>query len=546
MIREIPGALFKYLKLSEGLAYLQRTPVDLNYRETLRGFVKNRETSFLDIARRVLAVAEHPYSQLFDVARCAYADLESGVRRNGLDATLSDLMREGVYLTLDEFRCATEIVRGGRHIRAAMTDWDNARGKGPLQAVSSGSSGGRGIRTHSGLAFANYALLGLNLLGDEFLLHEKSAVVLILPILPGSGIGACLSLGRIGHPPERWYALGGGTQRNWHYKAVTAAIVTRLRLAGAKVPHPIYLEPDDFRPVAEFLAQRKREGVRPALGGMVSSISRVAAAAVDHGIDVRGTFAMVAGESLTDAKRAVIESAGMAVFPCYGASDFGMIGLPCLQMSSGNCVHVASSSIALVPRRIEDPFGDEEVNSLHVTGVLPFAPRVLINVEIGDTGVVEPATCDCEFSRLGYNLQIRDIAAFSKICGQGGTIRATEVLRLLEEGLPARFGGRAGDYQLLEVEGNAQTDMVLRISPRMGVASPEDVLEYFLRECRSLYGGALAVLQWTQSKGMRVEVKEPVLAQTGKFRAIRLLGAGTRTPAAVPNPAAIPDRIGSA
>ena len=517
----------------EGLAYLNRMPVDPDYRATLRAFVENRETNFLGIARKVLAVAGNPYTKLFELAGCTYADLESGVRRNGLEATLADLMREGVYLTIDEFRCVTEIVRGGKHIRAEMTDWDNARGKGPLQAESSGSSGGRSLRTHSGLEYANYALNGIHLLADEFLGRDPIAVILILPILPGSGIGACMSVARVGHPPEKWYALGASTERNRHYKALTAAIVGRLRLGGAKVPYPSYLEYDDFTPVAEFIAQRKREGRKSALGGMCSSISRVAGAAIDHGLDVRGTFAMVAGESLTDAKRELIESAGMEVFPSYGTADFGMIGMPCRHMNSGNRVHIASSSVALVPRAMEDPFGDEDVDSLHVTSVLPFAPRVMINVEIGDTGVIEPATCDCELSRMGYRLQVRDIAAFGKICGQGGTIRAPEVVRLLEEGLPRRFGGRSGDYQLLEMEGKAQTEMVLRIHPRLGLAAPEEVLEYFLAECRSLYGGALAVLHWTQSNGMRVEVKEPVLARSGKFRAIRLLGSGIRRASAV-------------
>ena len=59
---------------------------------------------------------------------------------------------------------------------------------------------------------------------------------------------------------------------------------------------------------------------------------------------------------------------------------------------------------------------------------------------------------------------------------------------------------------------------------------PERLLNYFLEQTRGLYGGTLAALQWTHTNGLRVEVKEPILAHSGKFRAIRLLGADVRNP----------------
>ena len=141
--------------------------------------------------------------------------------------------------------------------------------------------------------------------------------------------------------------------------------------------------------------------------------------------------------------------------------------------------------------------------------------------------MIEKATCDCEYSRLGYELKVRDIAAFSKIRAQGCPLPAPKIVLLLEEGLAQRFGGRPGDYQLIEVEGVAQTDMILLIHPRAGVASPQEVLEYFLAECRRTYSGSPTVLQWTESNGIRAEVREPILASSGKFRAIRLLATGT-------------------
>jgi hypothetical protein len=194
-------------------------------------------------------------------------------------------------------------------------------------------------------------------------------------------------------------------------------------------------------------------------------------------------------------------------------------------MRTGNCVHITQAGLALVSRP-QASWSDEDVDALHITSLLPFAPHMLINVDTGDTGTIEPCTCDCEFSRLGYNLQVRDIAATTKLRGQGHTLSAPELIQLLEEGLAQQFGGRSGDYQLLEVEGKAQTEMVLRIHPQAGVKSPEEVLAYFLDKCRRSYGGALAILHWAETNGVRVEVAPPILAASGKFRAIRLLGSG--------------------
>jgi hypothetical protein len=47
----------------------------------------------------------------------------------------------------------------------------------------------------------------------------------------------------------------------------------------------------------------------------------------------------------------------------------------------------------------------------------------------------------------------------------------------------------------------------------------------------------MTVLQWTESNGVRVEVVEPVLAASGKCRAIRLLSSARRSPAIPDNKA---------
>jgi phenylacetate-coenzyme A ligase PaaK-like adenylate-forming protein len=250
----------------------------------------------------------------------------------------------------------------------------------------------------------------------------------------------------------------------------------------------------------------------------------VAAAATANGLDLTGCSALTAGEALTEAKRRVIESSGMTVYSSYGTTDFGGIGMPCAQMTEGNCGHVMKHAIALVSRKQETAWTDTAVNSLYATSLLPQSARIFINAEIGDTGVIESATCDCLFSKLGFDLQVRDIAAISKVTAQGVTIEISELVPLLEEALPARFGGHPGDYQLCETEAGSQTELVLRISPGVSKASAEEILTHFLGEVKCVYGGSLSVVSWLHSSGIRAEVAPPILAATGKFRAVRLLG----------------------
>ena len=70
--------------------------------------------------------------------------------------------------------------------------------------------------------------------------------------------------------------------------------------------------------------------------------------------------------------------------------------------------------------------------------------------------------------------------------------------------------------------------MALRIRPGVASAPPEAILKAFLAETGRLYGGSLSVMAWSHSNGIHAEFGEPVLAGTGKFRAIRLLGSGAK------------------
>jgi hypothetical protein len=93
-----------------------------------------------------------------------------------------------------------------------------------------------------------------------------------------------------------------------------------------------------------------------------------------------------------------------------------------------------------------------------------------------------------------------------------------DVIRVLEEVLPARFGGGPIDYQLLEEEvGDGEPRLRLLVHPRLGTLDGEAVADSFL----SAIGGGSGVervmeLQWREAGLVRVERQAPRATTVGK------------------------------
>jgi hypothetical protein len=132
-------------------------------------------------------------------------------------------------------------------------------------------------------------------------------------------------------------------------------------------------------------------------------------------------------------------------------------------------------------------------------------------------------------TKLGFTHQIRDISSFSKLTGLGITLVGNDIVNILESVLPARFGGCPADYQLVERDGASQTEVELRVSPRLRPQSPDEIASCFLDEVSSLFGGALARREWQQMKAFRVVVGEPYTGSSGKVMSLHLLGSSERS-----------------
>src|SRR5947208_15981190 len=88
-------------------------------RATVARRLARREADFLALARRTIyANPGSPYRRLLEVAGCEAGDLERLARQEGLEGALRALFRQGVYLTVDEFKGRRPAVRGSVTVEA--------------------------------------------------------------------------------------------------------------------------------------------------------------------------------------------------------------------------------------------------------------------------------------------------------------------------------------------------------------------------------------------------------------------------------------------
>jgi hypothetical protein len=99
------------------------------------------------------------------------------------------------------------------------------------------------------------------------------------------------------------------------------------------------------------------------------------------------------------------------------------------------------------------------------------------------------------------------------------TFLDTDIIRVLEEVLPARFGGSVMDYQLAEDEGReGQPRLRLLVHPRVGAVDPEAVAVAFLTAVSN--GQAAERLMgtlWQDARVLRVERRPPIETGGGKI-----------------------------
>jgi hypothetical protein len=246
----------------------------------------------------------------------------------------------------------------------------------------------------------------------------------------------------------------------------------------------------------------------------------------ERGFKLDGCTFLLRGEALTPSRRTSIETAGAKAIQTYGFAEGGPVGSQCSHPSSPDDVHLFEDVFAVIQRRRSLAEG-VSAGSLLLTGLRRACPKVLLNTEIGDHGLIETRPCDCLFGKLGYRMHLHSVRGFDKVTSEGMTFFGPDLVRTLEELLPRRFGGSATDYQLVEEEDSqGLCRYALLVSPDIGFLDESALITAFLNELgktRRYYG--FKVNLWAQAGTLKVRRQHPVATPRGKilpFRALRV------------------------
>ncbi len=494
-----------------------RHPISLaEARTTLRRRFEQREADFLALVRH--AIYQHstsPYRRLLDLAGCTYGDLARLVQQEGVEGALSHLFRHGVYLTIDEFKGRRPVVRG-----SATFAVDPVRLRNPSfsAGVLDRSSGSRGAGT---VVPMNLAFLRDRAVNTRVFLDARGADRWQLAIwaVPGSALTTFLHYARCGARAFHWFspinpaAPGLHPRYRWSIHALRWASV----LAGAPLPRPRLVSLDDPRPIMEWMMGVLQGGGTPHLSTHVSMAVRLCLAAHEAGVELRGAQFSVSGEPLTAARVAVIRRVGAGVVPTYLSTEAGAIGYGCLAPAAPDEVHQAHDLVALI--QVEQAAPGLSVGGLLVSSLRPAAPLILLNLSLGDEAVVSRRGCGCPLEQLGWMTHLHAIRSYEKLTAVGMTFLDTAVVRVLEEVLPAHFGGSPTDYQLVEEEAeDGRSRLRLIVHPAIGAIEPDAVAEAFLQGISTGSGAERIMgLVWRDAQLLRVERRVPYATESGKI-----------------------------
>src|SRR5207342_886783 len=127
---------------------------------------------------------------------------------------------------------------------------------------------------------------------------------------------------------------------------------------------------------------------------------RLCQAALDGGVDINGLRFTVTSEPLTEARVAVIHSAGAEVVGNYGAAEAGSISIGCLAPRAADDSHLLDDFHAMIQAGEAAPAGLPP-QALLLTSFRPTAPLLLLNLSMGDQAELSHRRCGCPLEAEG-------------------------------------------------------------------------------------------------------------------------------------------------
>ena len=523
--RDRVGDLRSGARLLLGLPRFLRRPAQAHAaRAVIAERLRTRDAVFLELVRRTIyAAPRSPYATLLRIAGCEWSDLARLVRQEGLEGALRALYRAGVFLRSDEAKGRQPVVRGSVSFTVAPGALRN-----PLLTTH--------FRMHTGGSAGAPATIPIDLatirdraVNRQILLEARSGLgaTYVEWGVPGSQtLFTVLEYACAGLPVRHWLLKVDPGSPDLHpaYRWSLQLTQAASLLAGRPLARPEYVPADQALVVARRLAAVCAAGETAWYNGTVSSGVAIAAAAEAAGLDLRGARFATGSEPMTPARQAAVRRAGISVVVGFGTTETSRIGYGCLDESTVNEVHVLGDLNAVIqpgpasPAPAADRGPGLPPRALLLTPVSPTAPLVALNLSLGDQAQLDQRDCGCPYQRTGWTTHLRDIESFEKLKAGGMTFLDTDVIRILEADLPARFGGGPTDYQLLEEDGvDGRPRVVLVVRPELGPLDPGAVTAWFLERLgRGSGAERIMALTWQQSGILEVARRAPEITAAGK------------------------------
>jgi hypothetical protein len=295
-------------------------------------------------------------------------------------------------------------------------------------------------------------------------------------------------------------------------------------LSGTRIPSPEYTPALDAVRVAAWLAAKRADGTPAILSTTPSAAVRACTAALDRGLDIAETLFVLVGEPYTAAKAAVVTATRSRAACHYAMTEAGLIGLACQSAEAPDDVHLLEDKIATIER--PKPIGENgtTVPAFFHTTVLPATPKLMVNVESGDYGIREDRDCGCGALPQAFRSHVHTIRSYEKLTSEGMHFLGTELLALVEDVLPTRFGGHPTDYQLVEREEDGLPRVTLIVRPTVGDLDHDQVVRAVLEFLRARgHGHRLMTGVWTQGETLRVVRGDPYVTPGGKIPPLRTM-----------------------
>jgi len=517
--------------IAGGVRFLSGLPRLLRYRVTseearvaLKNRLEHRQANFLALAKdAIYGFPASPYRQLLQLAGCEFGDLQALVQKEGVEGALHTLYRKGVYLTVAEAKGRRTVVRGGARFEVPQ----GALAKpGVAAALLSESGGSRGSKTSVPIDLAGDRMQSAEMFLD---FEARGGLEWERAIWGAPGTAALrrvINYTHCGAPPARWYSLVDVGDAGLHPRYIWSARTLRLGgfLAGVVLPRPIHVPLHDPRPIANWMAATLRSGRTPQLYTYASCAVRLCQTAMDGGIDLRGAQFIVGGEPITASRLATIERTGATPHVSAGSAETTFMGRGCLRRQAPDDLHLPHDRLSMI-QPLDFPTPNLPPQALLVTSLfLPMAKLIMLNVSLGDQAELSHRSCGCPLEKLGWTTHIHTIRSFEKLSAGGMTFSDADLVRVLEEVFPAKYGGGPTDYQLVDEESaDGKPKVRLLVHPRLGPMDPAQVRQTFLDAIGAGSGvERVMMLVWRDAGLPIVERETPRVTGGGKILHVHL------------------------